>query len=226
MKCMKIPEICFIKYKIEDLKLSESVKDEKILDLRKRIDILVIDDEDFTPYNFLINNNFRLTYKKDIDNVRDVSEYPIILCDIRGVGKQLSNSYEGAFLIKEIKKNYPSKRVIAYTASQYDPTYNQYLEYADELVQKGLALEDWLKLLDEQIEKTIDPIFQWNNLRKKLLSKHVATIDVAKLESLFVDSYKKGKFDSFEDTANKMSGDVKGIVLEFLSSAAVKMIKG
>ena len=37
---MKIPEICFIKYSIEDLKLGESVKDEKILDLRKRIDIL------------------------------------------------------------------------------------------------------------------------------------------------------------------------------------------
>ncbi|MGN0402458.1 MAG: hypothetical protein ACI4HQ_09410, partial [Acetatifactor sp.] len=86
---MKIPEICIIKYRIEDLKLNESVKDEKILDLRKRIDILVIDDEEFTPSIFLSNNNFRLTYKKDIDNVKDVSEYPIILCDIRGVGKQL-----------------------------------------------------------------------------------------------------------------------------------------
>lgn len=223
---MKIPEICFIKYRIDDLKLSESVKDEKILDLRRRIDILVIDDEKFTPYDFLVNNNFRLTYKKDIDNVKDVSEYPIILCDIRGVGKQLSDSYEGAFLIKEIKKNYPSKRVIAYTASQYDPTYNQYLEYADEVVQKGLALEDWLKLLDEQIEKTINPIFQWNNLREKLLSKYVATIEVARLESQFVDSYKKKKFDSLENTANKMNSDVKGIILEFLSSATVKMIKG
>ena len=223
---MKIPEICFIKYRIDDLKLSESVKDEKMLDLRRRIDILVIDDENFMPSNFLINNNFRLTYKKDVDNVRDVSEYPIILCDIRGVGKRLSDSYEGAFLIKEIKKNYPTKRVIAYTASQYDATYNQYFEYADEVVQKGLALEDWLKLLDEQIEKIIDPIFQWNNLREKLLSKQVATIEVARLESQFVDSYKKKKFDSFEETANKMNSDVKGIILEFLSSAAVKMIKG
>lgn len=226
MKYMKIPEICFIKYSIEDLKLGESVKDEKILDLRKRIDILVIDDEEFTPVTFLSNNNFRLTYKKDIDNVKDVSEYPIILCDIRGVGKQLSDSYEGAFLIKEIKRNYPSKRVIAYTASQYDPTYNQYLEHADSLVQKGLGLEDWVKLLDEQIYKTIDPIFQWNNLRMKLLSKHVTTIEVAKLESLFVDSYKKGKFENFEETANRMTGDAKSIILEFLSSAAVKMIKG
>lgn len=223
---MKIPEICIIKYRIEDLKLSESVKDEKILDLRKRIDILVIDDEEFTPSIFLSNNNFRLTYKKDIDNVKDVSEYPIILCDIRGVGKLLSNSYEGAFLIKEIKRNYPSKRVIAYTASQYDPTYNQYLEYADAMVHKGLGLEDWVNLLDEQIYKTIDPIFQWNNLRMKLLNEHVTTIEVAKLESLFVDSYKKGKFENFEETANGMTGDVKGILLEFLSSAAVKMIKG
>lgn len=223
---MKLPELYFIKYKIDDLKLGESVRDERALDLRRRIDVLVIDDEEFSASSFLTKNNFRLTYKKDVDNIKDVSEYPIILCDIRGVGKQLSSSYEGAFLIKEIKNSYPSKRVIAYTASQYDPTYNQYLEYADEVVNKGLALEDWLTLLDKQIRKTTDPVFQWCSLRKQLLEKGVSTIEVAKLESVFVSSYKKGEFTDFEKMANKMNVETKGLIIEFLSSAAIKLIKG
>lgn len=223
---MKIPELFLIKYKIDDLKLNESVKKERILDLRRRIDVLVIDDQEFSPADFLINNNFRITCRKDVDNVKDVSEYPIILCDIKGVGKKLNSSYEGAFLIKEIKNSYPSKRVIAYTASQYDPTYNQFLEFADATVNKGLDLEDWLTLLDDQIRKTIDPVFQWYNLRQELLNKGVSTIETAKLESVFVSSYKKGEFTSFEKEASKLTIETKGIISEFLSSAAVKLIRG
>lgn len=223
---MKIPQIHIVKYTLEDLKTIENVKEQNILNLRKMIDILVIDDEEFAPGTFLEKNNFRLTYKKDIDNVRDVSEYPIIMCDIRGVGKGISESYEGAYLIKEIKTSYPAKRVIAYTASQYDASYNKYLNYSDELLTKGLALEDWVSILDSQIHKSVDPIFQWSNLRSQLLNKGTSTIDVAKLESAFVESCKRKDFSVLEKNTNKLNSDLRGIILEFLSSTTVKLIKG
>lgn len=223
---MKLPQIHIIKYTIEDLKMIEMVKQEKILDLRKQIDVLVIDDEEFSAGKFLTSNNFRITYKSDIDNIKDVSEYPIIMCDVRGVGQKLSQTYEGAFIIKEIKNSYPTKRVIAYTASQYDASYNKYLSYADELLTKGLALEDWLTTLDNQIHKSIDPIFQWKNLRRQLLDNGVSTIDVAKMESVFVKSYKNKDFSDFERIANQTTPDMRGIVVDFLSSAAIKFIKG
>lgn len=223
---MKLPRINVTKYTLEDLKTLESVKREGNLKLRKRIDILVIDDEEFTPGNFLDKNHFSLTYKTDIDNVKDVSEYPIIMCDIRGVGGNLSKQYEGAYLIKEIKQNYPDKRVIAYTASQYDPSYNKYLNYADELLQKGTSLEDWVTILDEQINKAVDPIYQWCVFRNALLNNGVVTIDVAKMESDFVEACKEKDFDSFEKKAQKFNGEVKNLVVEILSSSAVKLIKG
>lgn len=135
---MKIPKATIIRYNINDIKIPETVRKERIQDLRKKTDVLVIDDEGFEPKEFLESNNYRLTSKTDIDNVKDVSEYSIILCDIRGIGKRISSSYEGAFVIKEIKDNYPEKAVIAYTASQYDPSYNAYLQRADEVVQKSL----------------------------------------------------------------------------------------
>lgn len=226
MRNMKVPQISFIKYTLDDLKPIENVKDEPVLKLRKMIDILVIDDEAFEPGDFLSKNNFRLTYKSDIDNVRDVSEYPIVMCDVRGVGKKISENYEGAYLIKEIKTSYPDKRVIAYTASQYDASYNKYLSYADELLTKGLNLEDWVTILDEHITKIVDPIFQWCNLRNALLDKGVTTIEVAELESDFVNACIKKNFNDFEKNARKMKSDMRSVAIEFLSSAAVKLIQG
>ena len=224
--CMKLPQIHIIKYTLEDLKTLENIKEQSILNLRKMIDILVIDDDEFSPGDFLEKNNFRLTYKKDIDNVRDVSEYPIIMCDIRGVGKKISETYEGAYLIKEIKTSYPAKRVIAYTASQYDASYNKFLNYSDELLTKGLALEDWVTILDSQIHKSVDPAFQWSNLRIQLLDKGFSTIEVAKLESDFVESCKRKDFSLFEKNTSKLNSDLRGMVIEFLSSSAIKLIKG
>ena len=200
---MKWPQIYIISYTLEDLKALENIKDQNVLDLRKMIDILVIDDEEFSPGGFLEKNNFRLTYKKDIDNVKDVSEYPIIMCDIRGVGKHISETYEGAYLIKEIKTSYPEKRVIAYTASQYDASYNKFLNYSDELLTKGTALEDWVTILDNQIHKSVDPIYQWGKLRNQLIDKGSSTIEVAKLESYFVESCKRKDFSIHEKNTSR-----------------------
>ncbi|MBO5388952.1 MAG: hypothetical protein J6A59_12660 [Lachnospiraceae bacterium] len=223
---MNLPQIEIIKYTLDDLRTIENFKDEGILKLRTMIDILVIDDEVFEPGDFLTKNNFRLTYKNNIDNVRDVSEYPIIMCDIRGVGKELNEEYQGAYLIKEIKTSYPDKTVIAYTASQYDATYNKFLSYADELLTKGLALEDWVSILDVNLKKMIDPMYQWCDVRNKLFDKGLSTIKVAKLESDYVEACKKKDFKVFEKNTKNMESEIRSIIIEFLSSSTVKWIKG
>lgn len=222
---MKFPRLAMIKYNINDIKISEAVRKQRVLDIRKRTDVLVIDDEGFEPKTFLEQNNYRLTSKSDIDNVKDVSEYSIILCDIRGVGQKISPKFEGAFIIKEIKNNYPDKYVIAYTASQYDPSYNIYLQNADEILQKSLPTEEWLNVLDKYIFMTADPVTQWKKLRNRLIDIDVPLIDITKLESAFVDSYLKDKFDGFEKIAKSMNGEVEKLVGDFLSKVAIKLIK-
>ena len=148
---MRLPKIAITQYTINDIVVSELSKQERINDLRKKTDILIIDDEIFAPQEYLENNNYRFTNKNDIDNIKDVSEYPIILCDIRGIGKKISAIYEGAFVINEIKKNYPEKIVLAYTASQYDPSYNVFIQKADDILSKSLSTESWLEVLDKYI---------------------------------------------------------------------------
>lgn len=214
-----------IRYTIDDITISEMTKKERLNDLRKKTDILIIDDEAFAPQSFLESNNYRFTNKSDIDNIRDVSEYPIVLCDIRGVGQRLSSTYEGAFVIKEIKKNYPEKIVLAYTASQYDPSYNNYLLTADDVLQKNLPTEDWLDALDKYIYMISDPIFQWKKFRNQLLENDVSLLEVAKFENVFVKSYMKGDFKNFKNLSTKLEGNVKSIFTKFVETVLIELIK-
>lgn len=222
---MRIPKITITSYTIKDIVVSEIAKQQRINDLRKKTDILIIDDEDFAPQEFLENNNYRFTNKSDIDNIRDVSGYPIILCDIRGIGKKISNAYEGAFVIQEIKKNYPEKIVLAYTASQYDPSYNSYIQKADDVLQKSLSTESWLENLDKYLYMISDPIFQWKKFRNQLLEKDVSLITVARYEDIFVKSYKKGDFKDFKNLEASVDGDIKNIFSKFISTILVELIK-
>ena len=53
-----------------------------IAELRKHVNMLVIDDNDFTPEPYLKANGYQMHHKTDIDTIKDVEPYDIILCDI------------------------------------------------------------------------------------------------------------------------------------------------
>lgn len=222
---MRLPKIAITKYTINDIVVSELSKQERINDLRKKTDILIIDDEIFAPQEYLENNNYRFTNKNDIDNIKDVSEYPIILCDIRGIGKKISAIYEGAFVINEIKKNYPEKIVLAYTASQYDPSYNVFIQKADDILSKSLSTESWLEVLDKYLYMISDPIYQWKKFRNQLLKKDIPLLTIAKYEDIFVKSYMKGDFKDFKNLTKSVDSEAKNIFNKFISTVLVELVK-
>jgi len=215
-----------IKYSVAELASQCVINDEQCMYLRKNMNILVIDDEELNVSQGLKDSNFSIYHKQDIGNIKDVEPYEIILCDIRGVGTKLSEGFEGAFVIKEIKKNYPNKHVIAYTASQYDASYNTYLAYADNVVPKGTSLEDWIAILDDEINKIVNPIHQWNLIRDKLLNNGVPTIEIACLESEYVRSFKNKDKKPLEKMSQQGADIVKNVMAQVLSSAAVRFFMG
>ena len=110
---MKFPNVFFTMYSLSDLIEVTALQQNNTSDLRSKVEILVIDDENLAAEDYLKKNGFCITHKKDIDTIKDVMPYPVILCDIRGVGQSLGSSKEGAFIIKEIKSSYPNKQVSA-----------------------------------------------------------------------------------------------------------------
>ena len=142
------------------------------------------------------------------------------------MGKNLGSSKEGAFIIKEIKANYPNKQVIAYTGSSYDAGYNDYINLADKVMSKGTSVDDWILALDAQIENAVNPTYQWKKLRNYFFNKGVITATVAKLEDKYVRAVKEKNFNKLVDLADKTGGEAQKVISEFVSSVCVKFILG
>lgn len=158
---MRFPHICIIMNKISDLSENAALRlPNSIAELRKHVSMLVIDDNEFAPESYLRANGYQIQHKQDIETIKDVEPYDIILCDISGVGKKLGYRKEGAFIIREIHANYPNKRIIAYTSYTYDPELNQFFSMADFVAPKDFVIDGWIDALDEQVRKSIDPVNQ------------------------------------------------------------------
>jgi len=224
---VKLGNIYYISKKISDLAGESVMNSMSIEQLRRNADILIIDDEEFTYLDAMRKHKFSVEHKKDIESMNDLQPYDIVLCDIRGVGKFLDSEFEGAYLISQAKKIYPNKQIIAYTASNFDPTYNSYTSVADAYITKGTSIEDWISLLDDRLKACVDPIAQWNKLRTDFLETGMNTVDVAYIEQLYVDAVKKGDFDAFENPDKlkvSLNRDARDVIAKFMSSLFIKLI--
>lgn len=210
----------FITRQIADLNSDTILKETNLSTLKRNTDILVIDDDDFTYLDALEHNEFRMTHRTDIQSLTDVAGYDMILCDIRGVGKYFQSGYEGAYLVKQLKEKYPNKIIIAYTAESYNPKYEDYLKYADAIVQKGTTLEDWDALLSQLIRDLANPVKQWEKTRKALFDAHVSTISVAEYENQFVKAVQKGNFESIKKLYSKKNDSISEVMSELFNIAS------
>lgn len=217
-------DLYHIKYTLDCLNEKSIAKNYNIQELRHRVRILLIDDENFILEEPLKRQGFNITYKKDIDVLTDVEPYQIVLCDIRGVGKTFKSNKEGAYLIKEMKKIYPTIQVIAYTGSSYDPSYNDYLKCADDVVEKGNSIEYWVSCLDEQIKTSVDPRMQWDRIRSYLLEEGIKTIVVAKLESRYVEGILTRNQKTLEELTNGVADQRAKILSNILTSNLIKLL--
>lgn len=223
---MKIPHICIIMNKINDLSENAALKLPNIAELRKHVNMLIIDDNDFAPENYLRANGYQISHKTDIDTLRDIEPYDIILCDISGVGRKLGYAKEGAFIIREIHANYPNKRVIAYTSYTYKADYNRFFSMADFVATKDLGIDDWINVLDEQVKNSIDPVKQWIKIRDYLLENDVSTLTIAKIEDKYVAAVTDKDFNKLKNYVEGKDSKLSSIVTDFLSSLCAKIILG
>ena len=195
-------------------------------ELRKKIDILIIDDDVFSYLDLLKNHGYHITYKKDITDLKEVSAYDCILCDVRGVGRSLGSQYDGAYLVQQIRENYPSKIIIAYTAESLTANYQSFLSNADDIIEKGAEIERWTASLDKCFKDALDPIKQWGKIRIALLKANVPIIEVAYLESKYVKAIKNGTFHSFAELNKNKNNRISQVFGVFAMTILEKILTG
>jgi len=81
-------------------------------------------------------------------------------------------------------------------------------------------------LIDEQIQKAVDPIHQWERLRRHLLECGVSTAYVAKLEDKYVRAIKTKNFEDLIKLADGTNDKARGLIADFTASVCAKVILG
>jgi hypothetical protein len=192
--------------------------------LRKSFPIAVIDDQPFLAEQNLKNNDFQIKTFRDISNIDDVKEFPIVLCDLQGVGTKLATELQGAYLIEEIKSNYPEKIVIAYTGGSSNSVISKKaMKAADSYLKKDAAIDEWRDTLDSFIKQLSDPVYVWKKLRIRLVTAGITPLELVELEDAFVRNYPKGSITTKnalnEKIADsKVDGSIKKELMSFVAS--------
>lgn len=198
--------------------------------LKRDLSILVIDDGVVPFLDILQRNDYQIKHYQDLTDLKAVTEYAVILCDIKGVGSALNPTLQGAHIVKQIKKLYPFKQVIAFTANTGDAFVMDSVKSANAILPKDADADQWITALDKCLQNYSNPVKQWVVIRNMLLENHVSTKTVAILESEFVEaviSKDSSRFlrsrKSFKNMVDDASWD---ILKQFAASVLSKVVLG
>lgn len=198
-----------------------------ITDAKLRVEIAVLDDNPFAPKDALIHHKFRvIELGPDIRSLDQVSTYPIIICDVAGVGRAFGSKLEGAHLVSEIRKAYPDKFLIGYTGQTHSVATTNALTAADKRMAKDESIEAWIKNLESGLTEVINPRNRWIRMRRALLERGVELFDVLRLEQAFIKSVRQGKPDVLVSEARSLgvADEVKDLVIKFSATALATLI--
>lgn len=225
--------------KIEDYRSAEELRDfyaafratKKPIDIRGSIAIAIIDDEKFDARSNLESYGYRVHELQDLRSVREIEDFDIILCDLMGVGMSFDAAYGGASIIREIKANYPTKIVIAYSGARANTAEAQSAkQHADSFLRKDTDMSAWITELDAAIDGVLDPYVRWTTARQELIDRSVRLSYVVELEDAYVSSIlkKDSNLSAFKSVAERadIGGNAKGIIQGFIASAIYSVIFG
>ncbi|MCI4645324.1 MAG: response regulator [Hyphomonadaceae bacterium] len=200
-----------------------------IADRRKKIRIGIVDDNKFVPYSNLRNLGYNLEEVSDVKTISELADFSIILCDLMGVGASFGAKDEGVQIIREIRKSFPTKYVIAYTGSSMRTSIvSNAKQVSDDLVKKDIDTREWQELLDKYVDLSSDPIESWRRFRVHLVENGINTFLLLKVEDAFVRSFRQGDAN-FKRVLAVVSEDQQGaswlpLVKYFAANAVFKLL--
>lgn len=209
-------------YTIDDLK-NENITYENNTEIKEKCKIVIIDDENFPKLENLRARNFNISKRDDIHDIHDLEQYDIIITDIRGVGSRFGGELEGGAIVKEVKRAFPGKYVIIYSASQFDSRMNKIFHLADDILKKDDDIETWVDCINGMIDNITDLKKCWIRYRVRLNELAISSRDMAYIEHLYVGSIidRKNRFEG-ENIKNE---NIKPIIQSLVASYIFKFLQ-
>jgi len=220
---------------IHDLKkISNEIEENPTIEKRSKAKIVIIDDNRPPILEELRSNGFDISYENDIDDIRKIQPYFIILCDINGVGLSLNKQQQGAHIISECKKSYPEKIIIAYTGGSRRSNITQLaIDQSDYFMKKDVDLSGWISQLDDAVVDVLDPYKCWLRIRQKIVTNQdLSAVDLLKLEHFFTYTVINSNANFSKDELNNfiknldLSSDVRAVLQSIIASAIFSFFTG
>lgn len=181
------------KYTFDDIQKND------INDLKKRIKIVVIDDnKDSFPVDTMQDFGFTIEYWSIINSKKfkrlENNEFDIIVLDIEGVVDTVElGEKDGLDILKILKNKNKKQIIIAFSGKTYDVSKGEFWKLANGFLKKPINALD----TKETLEDIIIENYSINNLieqMQKLIKKEVENNnDISSLENIIVKSIKKDK---------------------------------
>ena len=212
------------KYTFNDILLSD------INDLKKRIKIVVIDDnKDSFPIETMQDFGFTLEYWKIIDSNKlkrlEKNEFDIIILDIEGVVETSElGEKDGLDILKSLKNKNNKQIIIAFSGSTYDVSKGEFWKITDDFLKKPINAFDTKEMLEEIILNN----YSINNLinqLKQIINKQIDNQkDIEKLETIIVKAIKEEKNLDMLKIVKAGITDTSGIMTIFTKNFAIENI--
>lgn len=168
---------------------------------RNQFRVAIIDDESAIRFpnemrEALRKRGFNVDYFEDVISVEQIDQYQIVLCDIKGVGKNLAlgKSFHGGIIVSELRRRRPLAYIIIYSSLTYKLDFKPYLDLADEAADKGRLEEDSLAAtIDNAIQILTSPEQQWDRVEKWILrDQQYKPREVEKMHKKFMSAFAAG----------------------------------
>lgn len=202
----------------------ELIEKNNISNIRKRIKILVVDDESEDIYQILKERQYDVYYKNDMNYAIEAEPFEIIVMDIRGIAKRLQSSMEGFSLACEVKHKYPLKRVCCYSGSIHSEISEQLAENKiDAFFAKDMEMDKVCEKIDKLILNYVDYNQQWEIIRKQLVEYNTSEDDIQKIREAYNDGFQNG---NIVQLSNVIMDTVKnGTTMLNITSSIITLIK-
>ena len=206
----------------------ESINDFRIPhnpdEIRKRIKIVVIDDDEASfPTQLLSTSGYTIEWWDKVDDRSlerlEKNHFDIIILDINDIADPSISSTDGIGILERIKQVNPAQIIVAFSGQEFNIEKTHFFKKADDTLSKPVDFIKAKNLIDRIIDQKITLIYFWSSLNGFLGKEGVKQKQIAKLEKELISAIKNQRAVDYKLIGEKI---LKGVEI---STKVVLLIK-